>query len=176
MAVVKRAELQTVAAFKTYWKQNGPFRYALTSREYPPVLLAPEEWLFSSSAVSLLKALMQWDERKMRMVPAPFNPRKQNMFRPETLAPWKIHHFPEEWSNAPGRLFTPMGHLTRKVWEDSGQDTDATAVETAFFEALVGEINTMGYVLLSPDPVQGSPDSAFLDTYLDEWAADEDSG
>lgn len=53
-------------AFKKFWIHNEPYRYALTSREYPPVLLADEEWIFSNDLTALLKELMQFDQNKMK--------------------------------------------------------------------------------------------------------------
>lgn len=116
--------LPTSHAFKRYWKNKGPFKYALTSAEYPPILLEPEEWLFSNDIVSLLKQLMKWNERQMKIVEAPFNPRKQNVLKPETLSPWKILNFPEEWETAVCDAFTPVGHLTRHVEEMGKTSTD----------------------------------------------------
>ncbi|SMC75750.1 hypothetical protein SAMN02746065_10987 [Desulfocicer vacuolatum DSM 3385] len=164
--------LPTVTEFKAFWKKQGPFRYALTSREFPPTLLAPEEWLFSDEIIPLLKALMKWDERKMKIVAAPFSRKKQNVLKPETLTPWKINNFPEEWETAVCDAFTPVGHLTQAVVPES-DTVDVKTVEAAFFKCLEGEINDIGYVLLGPEPSLGSPASAFVDDYVKEWESDD---
>ena len=173
METVIRQILPTVEEFKTFWKNRGPFRYALTSREFPPILLEPEEWLFSHDIKALLKDLMGWDARKMRIVEAPFNRKKQNVFTPEELSPWKINHFPEEWEGAVSSAFTPVGHLTRAVVPDDAPNMDKAAVEAAFFNCLEKEINAIGYLLLGPDPSQGTAATAFVDEYVKEWELDE---
>ncbi len=172
METVIRQILPTVKTFKDFWKNQGPFRHALTSQEYPPILLEPEEWLFSHDIKALLKELMGWDVRKMRIVEAPFNRKKQNVFTPDNLSPWKITHFPEEWEGAVCRAFTPVGHLTLAVVPDAS-NMDRTAVEAAFFNCLEKEINTIGYLLLGPDPSQGAASMAFVDEYVREWELDE---
>ena len=86
----KKKILQNSIEFKQFWEEKGPFKYALTSREFPPVLLAPEEWIFSNDMAELLKALMQFKKRKMKVVRSAFNPENKNILRPEMLSPWKI--------------------------------------------------------------------------------------
>ena len=56
--------IANVTDFKAFWKCQGPFRYALTSAEYPPVLLEPEAWVFGSDATAVLKALMGFSREK----------------------------------------------------------------------------------------------------------------
>jgi hypothetical protein len=157
--------------FKKFWQAKGPFKYALTSSEFPPVLLEPEEWVFSDNMDTLLKELMQWEKRKMKFVQAPFSRKKTNILKPESLSPWRIANFPEEWDMAKCSSFTPVGYLTEAVTETcaSGEKAD---VEAAFFKHLAQEIDSIGYVVLSPEPIL-SPVTAFVDEYLKEWMADE---
>ena len=190
--------LPTSGEFKQFWKKRGPFKYALTSAEYPPVLLEPEEWLFSDNLVDLLKRLMKWNERKMAIVKAPFNPRKQNVLKPDALSPWKINHFPEEWERSVCDSFTPVGHLTchvadiasalmkdldnksrgkSEIEDDAGFNTiDIADIETAFFKSLEADVEKIGYHILKPEPYLGEDDVAYIKDYLDEWQADEDEG
>ena len=177
MKEVVRQVLPTVKEFKAFWKKMGHFRYALTSREYPPILLAPEEWLFSNDVNLLLKELMQWEKQKMKAVAAPFNPNRKTTLRPENLSAWKINHFPEEWLSAVCDIFTPVGHLTCRVVPHPEEETDAPAVEKAFFACLAHEINHIGYVLLTPDTTAGDTlgRAAHIADYLREWEADEAS-
>lgn len=164
--------------FKAFWKERGPFRYALTSADFPPVLLEPEEWIFGSEFVCVLKELMQFDKRKMGFVKAPFNPEKKGVFRPENMIPWKIKNFPEEWNPVNCRAFVPEGHLTRSVLDDAQDmagkgDADpgpAQKVEAGFFRLLEQELELMGYVLLKP--VKNAK-SADIRDYLEEWEEDE---
>ncbi|MBF0201662.1 MAG: hypothetical protein HQK66_10185 [Desulfamplus sp.] len=168
--------------FKKFWKSKGPYRYALTSSEFPPTLLEPEEWIFADNAVDILKSLMQWEERGMAIVPAPFNRRKKRVFKPDILAPWKIENFPDEWKNSICKTFTPVGHLTVHVMDiaasrprggDSAawgshtdhynlvdmdyvyNDIDAGSVEKAFFASLEAEIDSIGYTMLKSDQFKG---------------------
>ena len=165
--------LEHSGQFKKIWQNQGPFAYALTSNEYPPVLLEPEEWLFSNDLTALLKSLMKFEEKKMKCVKAPFNPRNKSILRPDRLSPWKINHFPEEWDGMPSDLFIPQGHLTMMLFESAGVDPealDAGEVEGLFFKTLPAGLEAMGYLLLSPDT--GS-ESAQIQSYLDEWEADD---
>ncbi|SLM33257.1 conserved hypothetical protein [Desulfamplus magnetovallimortis] len=191
-----RKVLVTSSEFKKFWKQHGPFRYALTSAEYPPVMIEPEEWIFSDNIISLVKALMQWDERKMKIVHAPFNRKKRNVLKPELLVPWKINNFPIEWECAVCKSFTPVGHLTESVLEiaeamkvddssifsgsngdvqrDGAEfDVDEKRIEKAFFASIEKELPTIGYVLLKPDHIRGAVDHAYINDYMEEWVADE---
>lgn len=169
---VQRKILSESRDFKLFWQKQGPFRYALTSREYPSILLAVDEWIFSDDLKLLLKDLMEWDERKMKLVPAPFNPRKKNVLKPLELTPWKILNFPSEWEMAVCSVFTPIGYLTDPVTQAS-KSNEAADIEQAFFDLLGGQITTIGYELLGPEPLL-SPDVAYVDEYLKEWEADEE--
>lgn len=175
-----REILTTSREFKKFWKNRGPFKYALTSAEYPPVLLEPEEWIFSDNVVELLKELMKWKERKMKIVQAPFNKKKKNVLKPETLSPWKINNFPEEWEVAVCDSFTPVGHLTESVTAGvdsmgSGQaNVSIETIEQLFFESLEVNIEKIGFVLLKPDALRGLDDTAFITDYLNEWQGDEE--
>ena len=113
----KRQILSNSEQFKSFWKQKGPYKYALTSLDFPPVMLHPEEWLFSNNIIALLKELMQFDKRKMKIVQAAFNPENKNILRPDKLIPWKINNFPEEWNFLRCNAFVPEGHLTCAVLE-----------------------------------------------------------
>ena len=115
-----REILPNAKAFKQFWKDKGPFRYALTSNEYPPVLLEPEEWIFGNDRTEVLKDLMGFEKSKMAFVRAPFNPDKKNILRPEDLCAWKINHFPEEWNAIVCDAFVPEGHLTCGVSDEVG--------------------------------------------------------
>jgi len=170
---IKREILYNSEDFKKFWDKKGPYRYALTSREFPPVLLEPEEWIFSNDMQALLKALMQFDKRKMKIVKAPFNPENKNILRPEMLSSWKINNFPEEWNSCVCDIFVPEGHLTRVVFEGikiSKRDIDPEQVETAFLKCLETRIEQIGYLLLKP---RGSSKYAAIKNYLFEWEKDE---
>jgi len=170
---IKRKILPGSKDFKQFWDEKGPFRYALTSSLFPPVLLEPEEWIFSDDIQALLKALMQFDKRKMRIVKAPFNPENKSILRPEALIPWKINNFPEEWNACVCDIFVPQGHLTRVVIDKMGMikgKTDPGLVETAFFQCLETRMDQLGYHLLKP---QGVSKYAVIKPYLLEWEKDE---
>lgn len=168
---LQRKILSESKDFKGFWQKQGPFRYALTSREFPCILLEVDEWIFSDDLKSLLKELMQWDQRKMKLLAAPFNRKKTNILKPETLTPWRILNFPTEWEMAVCSSFTPVGYLTEQVTMAS-RSHEPSDIEDAFFDLLAKEINTIGYVLLSPEHIL-SPDAAYVDDYLNEWMEDE---
>lgn len=171
--IVKRKILETSQEFKTFWRKDGPYAFALTSKEFPPVLLEPEEWLFSNDPVSLIKTLMQFDKKKMKFVHAPFNPKNKKILRPDKLSPWKINQFPEEWDAMSIDLFVPQGHLTLNVFngiEENPEDLGAGKVEELFFKQLLSCLDQMGYLILSP---QNKSKFTSINDYLDEWSADE---
>ncbi|MBU8848640.1 MAG: hypothetical protein KOO64_03820 [Desulfobacterales bacterium] len=170
---IKRKIFPNSKKFKIFWKEKGPYKYALTSKEFPPVLLEPEEWIFSSGPEALLKELMQFDKRKMKIVKAPFNPENKNILRPEKLSPWKINNFPEEWDAAVCDIFVPKGHLTGVVLdkiEKSEGHIETRQVETAFFQCLETRIEQLGYLLFKP---LGSSKYAAVKKYLAEWEEDD---
>ena len=170
---VTRTILSDSQAFKQFWQENGPFKYALTSSEYPPILLQEEEWLFSNDLVALLKELMQYSRQKMKMVKAPFRAENKNVLRPDDLSEWKMTNFPEEWNMAHTHIFVPEGHVTRKVLKeipDTGSPVDAAMVEQAFFACLARDIGQLGYVLFKP--VKGAK-RASVQSYVKEWEEDE---
>ena len=159
--------------FKQFWKEKGPFKYALTSNESPPVLLEPEEWIFSDDIKVILKELMQFDKLKMKVVRAQFNPANKSILRPENLSSWKINNFPEQWNAFICDIFVPGGHLTRAVFERikiSEEKIDSKLVETTFFQCLENCIDQLGYLLLKP---QVSSKYVAIKTYLSEWEEDE---
>ncbi len=165
--------LQDSIEFKQFWKEKGPFKYALTSREFPPVLLAPEEWIFSNDMAGLLKKLMQFEKRKMKIVKSEFNPENKTILRPEMLSPWKINNFPEEWNSNICDLFIPEGHLTQTVTdsiESAAGKIGTGDVETAFFNCLETRIDQLGYQLIKPG---GTSKYAAVKPYLSEWEKDE---
>lgn len=193
---IVRRILPTTKDFKAFWKKHGPFKYALTSAEFPPILLEPEEWIFSDNIVLLLKDLMQWDSRNMAVVEAPFNKNRKNVLKPELLIPWKIENFPEEWQGAACETFTPLGYLTEVVATIlsvgldsktiSSQDANIDAqesvepikygIEAAFFKSLENNISKIGYVLLKPEPLLSNENAAYINSYLQEWQEDEEAG
>lgn len=159
--------------FKKFWKENGPFKYALTSKEFPPVLLRDEEWIFSDDITTILKTLMQPDQKKIKFVKSPFNPENKKILRPDDLSEWKINNFPEQWNNCQCDLFAPQGHLTRTVIDalkTSEKNINPKQVEKAFFKCLETRIERLGYLLLKP---AGSSRYAEIKTYLEEWEKDE---
>ncbi len=168
---VVRKILVYSAEFKTFWSTQGPFRYALTSKDFPPVLLEPEEWIFSDDLVTLLKELMQFEQRKMAFVKAPFNVDRKEVFKPDSLIPWRILNFCDEWSVMTSDLFTPVGYLTRQVMTGSNF-SDNAAIEKEFYEKLEHQMDQMGYILLKP--LSDSSKSASVHEYLKEWESDED--
>ncbi len=178
-----RATLPLVKDFKAFWKKQGPFKYALTSSEFPPVLLEPEEWVFSDDIVWLLKDLMQWESRSVSIVEAPFNKNKKNVLKPKELVPWKIVNFPQEWESAVCDTFTPVGYLTESVGRIASECLDSKDIalidtfniEVAFFKSLEENIDKIGYLLLKPEPLLGNGE-AYTKSYLEEWQADEDAG
>ncbi len=168
-----RKILASSSEFKQFWKEKGPFAHALTSMDFPPVLLDPEEWIFSNDVQALLKELMRFDERKMKVVKAPFNPQKKNILRPEKLSVWKINRFPEEWDGMACDLFVPPGHLTLDLFDLAGKDPenqDEKQVEYIFFHCLESCLDQMGYLLLSP---RGESKHAAVNAYLAEWEKDD---
>ncbi|WP_022664393.1 hypothetical protein [Desulfospira joergensenii] len=176
-----RQNLPNVKDFKQFWKDKGPYLYALTSAEFPPVLLEEEEWIFGSDIVDVLKELMQFDKKKMGFVQAPFNPRKKGILRPENMIPWKIKNFPEEWNHLDCRAFVPEGHLTRSVMDEAEdmekkearpdkKPSEAIKIEAGFFTLLEKDLEDMGYVLLKP--LKNSKSASVRD-YLEEWEEDE---
>jgi len=170
---INREVLANSKDFKQFWEEKGPFKYALTSCEFPPVLLEPEEWIFSNDLIVLLKALMQFDKRKMKVVKALFNPENRNILRPETLSSWKINNFPEEWDVCACDIFIPKGHLTRAVFDKiviPEGELESKQVEEAFFQCLEIKIEQIGYLLLKP---RGSSKYATINKYLAEWEEDE---
>ncbi|MBF0211322.1 MAG: hypothetical protein HQK68_10605 [Desulfamplus sp.] len=179
-----RRILPQIKDFKSFWKKQGPFKYALTSSEFPPILLEPEEWIFSDDIILLLKDLMQWDLRGISIVNAPFNRNKKATLKPESLIPWKIENFPQEWEGAGCNTFTPVGYLTESVaaiasdsvsLDDLGEVLlNSSTIESAFFKSLEADIDKIGYVLLKPEPMLESGDVAYIKDYLDEWQDDED--
>ena len=169
-----RKILPNVKDFKTFWKKQGPFRYALTSNEYPPVLLEPEEWIFGQDKIAVIKDLMQFSRRKMFFVPAPFNPANKSILRPDDVCAWKIVHFPEAWNAMICDGFLPEGQLTRAVVDECialDLAQDKSGIEQAFFSLLERQLEGMGYVWLTP---RGKAKTAFIHKYLDEWHQDEE--
>ena len=170
---LKRAILPTSKEFKSFWKDQGPFRYALTSSEFPPVLLEPEEWIFSDDLQALLKTLMQFEKRKMKMVKSPFNPENKSILRPDELSSWKISQFPEEWNACTCDSFIPEGHLTKAVFDTikiPEAELEPGQVEAAFFQSLASQVEQLGYLLLKPE---GTSKYASIRTYLKEWEEDD---
>ena len=171
--LIKKEILPNSKDFKQFWEEKGPFKYALTSKEFPPVLLEEEEWLFSNDIVVLLKALMQFDKQKMKIVKSPFNPENKSILRPETLSSWKINNFPEDWNACTCDIFVPQGHLTQvvldKIQIPEGQ-IEPKQVEAAFFQCLETQIEKIGYLLFKP---RGSSKYAAIKKYLGEWEEDE---
>ncbi|MCA1795334.1 MAG: hypothetical protein LC660_15960 [Desulfobacteraceae bacterium] len=171
---VLRQILPHAADFKRFWKEKGPFVFALTSREFPPVLLEPEEWIFGHTAKEVLEELMQFNQKKMAFVRGAFNPKNQAILRPENLIPWKLSPFPEEWNHMTTDFFMPQGHLTQVVADQvktaSGRGDESLQVAAAFFGLLEKNLEAMGYILLQPDA--GSRYAA-IRKYLVEWEDDE---
>ncbi len=171
---VVRQILPHAADFKRFWKEAGPFAFALTSAEFPPVLLLPEEWIFGYTAEEVLKELMQFNQKKMAFVPAEFNPDNKGILRPENMVSWKIRHFPEEWNHMASDFFIPEGHLTQAVADQAktlpAQGNEKQRMAAAFFVLLEKNLDAMGYVLLTPRP--GSRYAA-IRKYLAEWEEDE---
>ncbi len=168
-----RKILPSVTDFKEFWKDRGPFKYALTSKEYPPVLLEAEEWIFGNDKIGVLKELMQFSKEKMAFVRAPFNADNTDILRPGDICAWKLNHFPEEWNMMVCDAFVPEGHLTRAVMDElevQGGDDDKKGVEKVFFTLLEQQIEKMGYVLIGP---RGKSRFASTRAYLEEWGEDE---
>ncbi len=169
-----RKVLPNVKDFKRFWKDRGPFKYALTSKEYPPVLLEPEEWIFGNDSVEVLKELMQFSRDKLCFAKAPFNPDNKTILRPDDICAWKIVHFPESWNAMVCDAFLPEGQLTRAVADERralGLDEDKAGIEQAFFSLLERELDRMGYVWLFP---RKGAKSAAIAPYLAEWTKDEE--
>lgn len=171
---VFRQILPHAADFKRFWKEAGPFSFALTSAEFPPVLLEPEEWIFGHTAPDVLMELMGFARRKMAFVKTGFNPHNPDILRPGNLIPWKIRHFPEEWDHMISDFFLPDGHLTRVVAEhikaSPASGDEKQQVTAAFFSLLENHLESMGYLLLKP---RGKSRYAVIEKYLAEWEADE---
>ena len=179
---IVRQILPNVNHFKDFWKNRGPFRYALTSNEFPPTMLAQEEWIFGNDINFLLKELMQFDQKKMSFVQSPFNPKNKDILRPGGLSPWKINHFPEQWNDIVCDVFVPEGHLTCLVMEAIKSNeingpidrseilSEKQTIEKAFFSLLEKNLEKMGYLLLTP---LGKSKYASTKDYLLEWEKDE---
>ncbi len=186
-----RKTLPHVKDFKTFWKQRGPFAFALTSSEFPPVLLEPEEWIFANDKVSIIKELMQFSQRKMSLVRTDFQGASSGTLTPEDMICWRIKPFPEPWNSMDCPAFLPQGYLTKAVLEHAaalaGQNLasehdhhtqqsrileDATLMEEAFFQLVSQSLFQMGYVLLSPGKNRDT-DAQALGKYLQEWEEDE---
>lgn len=171
---VTRQILPHSTDFKRFWKDKGPFEYALTSAEYPPVLLAPEEWIFGHTARDVLESLMGFSPGKAAIVRSDFNPENTRILRPGNLIPWKVQSFPEEWNHMPCDFFIPEGHLTRVVTDrmidDPFPGDEVQQIAAAFFALLENHVTAMGYVLLKP---VGNARYAAIHDYLAEWEADE---
>ncbi len=171
--MIQRQILSSFKEFKGFWKEQGPFKFALTSMDFPPVLLESEEWIFSNDIKILLKDLMQFNQRKMKIVQAAFNPENKNILRPEKLIAWKISNFPEEWNALVSDVFVPQGHLTEAVAdkvEINKEKTDAGNIESAFFQCLEESIEEIGYLLFKP---AGKSKYAAVQKYLSEWEQDD---
>jgi hypothetical protein len=173
ISVIRRI-LPHSSDFKRFWKDSGPFEFALTSAEYPPVLLAPEEWIFGHTARDVLEELMGFSPGKRKIVRSEFNPKNSRVLRPDHLIPWKIQPFPEEWNHMKCDFFVPEGHLTRMVTDRMNafpvQGDDIQQVTAAFFDLLENHLDAMGYVLLKP---RGNAGYAAVHDYLSEWEQDE---
>lgn len=178
-----RQILPNVKNFKDFWKNRGPFRYALTSNEFPPMMLEQEEWIFGNDINFLLKELMQFDQKKMIFVQSPFNPKNKDILRPGGLSPWKINHFPEQWNMVVCDVFVPEGHLTCLVMDEATKlneldgpndslenPSEKQTIEKAFFSLLEKNLEKMGYLLLKP---LGKSKYASTKDYLVEWEKDE---
>ena len=168
---VVRRVLPHVNDFKAVWKDEGPFRYALTSSVFPFVLLKEEEWIFADDSVLLLKELMQWDNRKMKMVKAPVAEKTNEAIRFDRLSRWRIQNFPEEWADLLCDFFTPSGQIAEKVLPENGVERPEE-METFFFAYLGKRIHDIGYLLLEPAPGM-DPDAAYVEDYVKEWEDDE---
>jgi len=171
--VVIRQVLSNSKEFKHFWEKQGPFRFALTSSDFPPVLLEPEEWIFSNNIGILLKELMQFEKRKMEIVNLPFNPLNKKILRPDDLIPWKIINFPEEWNAMVCDCFIPEGHLTRRIFKGVPLPEEKAAhevIEKAFINCLSDCVEQLGYILFRP-----FADSKVADIkkYLTEWEEDD---
>lgn len=171
---VIRRILAHSSEFKRFWKDQGPFEYALTSAEYPPVLLGPEEWIFGHTAREVLEALMGFSPGSAKIVRADFNPANTRILRPVNLIPWKIQPFPQEWNHLHCDFFNPEGHLTQMVADRMNAvpspGDDIQQVAAAFFALLENHLDAMGYVLLKP---RGNARYAAIHDYLSEWEQDE---
>ncbi len=188
-----RKTLPHVKDFKEFWKQRGPFAFALTSSEFPPVLLAPEEWIFGNDKVGVLKELMQFAQRKMSLVRTDFQPASPGRLTPEDMIHWRIKPFPEPWNRMDCPAFLPQGYLTKAVLEEAldmaGQNLetkpesaphtwqsrileDSELIEDAFFQLVSSSLVQMGYVLLSPGKNRDAH-ALPLGRYLQEWEEDE---
>ena len=166
---VQRIILLESHDFKKFWQTKGPFKYALTSREYPPVLLGEEEWLFSNDLTALLKELMEWDKRKMRILNAPIGKKDAEKFDLGEMSRWRIEDFPGEWTGWESESFNISGYLPLSVTARANAES-AGAMEAAFFKSLGETVETIGYLLLKP-LTEG--ETAYLDAYLKEWREDE---
>ena len=160
--------------FRRFFKDKGPFDFALTCQGYPPILLDDEQWLFGEDPAALIRALIGFDRRKMTLKKTEYNKAKKKVLRPDALSPWQITPFVEEWENLDCDLFLPGGHLTLAFFNRAGLDPDSAGpddVLAAFFTCLERELPRLGYLLLSNNP----KDSWVTDLagYLKEWEEDE---
>lgn len=161
---VVRRTLPTVRAFKKFWQHEGPFKYALCSLAFPDPLLEPEEWLFGDNYQDLLKNLLQWDQRGMRLAPCSHATGDSS-----NSGGWHIRHLPAALRQWPCKAYTAEGCVSAHVVQAAVEATPA-AIEKVFLRALRDALEQIGYQLLKPE--MGLP-HAYIETFLKEWQEDE---
>ncbi|MCP3926789.1 MAG: hypothetical protein GY714_29870 [Desulfobacterales bacterium] len=164
---IKKEIIQTVAEFKKFWENYGPYKFALTSNKFPEEFLEDEQWIFANESSDIFKTLFDWDKNKMKIVKSPF---KKGAY-PENIAPYKIANFPDELIDYNCSSFNYNGYVTKNVLEKSKSD-DPKDVEEGLFKELEETISDLGYDLLKPS--HGSKD-AYVQEFIKEWLEDEEA-
>ncbi len=148
MAEIIRRRFSTLAALRTFWEECGPFQYVLEGTD-DDELLSAGEWLFADDLNALLKALLQWQARGVRMCYV-FDAEGEGQ---RARGYWMARHLPEPLVHLPA-----MDGLL-------GKDASPCEAELAYLRCLVSEIGAHGYLLFS----QGRGPDLDFGIYLQYW-------
>lgn len=148
MAEVIRRRFGTLSALRTFWDECGPFRYVLEGTD-DDELLPAGEWLFSDDLMSLLKALLQWQTRDVR-VSHVFETAGEGS---RARGYWVARNLPEPLVHLPA-----MDGLL-------GKEASPAEAEAVYLCCLAHEIGVHGYLLFS----QGQGPDLDFGIYLRYW-------
>lgn len=148
MAEVIRRRFCTLAALRTFWEECGPYQYVLEGTD-DDELLPRGEWLFSDDLTALIKALLQWQVRDVRMCHV-FEPAGEGS---RAKGYWVARHLPEQLMH----LAAMDGML--------GKGASPAEAEAAYLRCFVSEIGAHGYLLFT----QGQGPDLDFGIYLQYW-------